>query len=133
MGRLRIDPVAVSRGVLRGAPLFCAAQAARYCCHTSGTRGTATCTKIVAAGGAGLLRGCMPACFGRRSPLRRLHGAQHVTMLSHDEVPPFERGMTWSTVRCAWPVPQYWQVHLSRAKIARRVIFRLWASRGTRT
>ena len=110
-------------------PLLCR----EYCCHTSGTRGTATCTKIVAAGGAGLFFGCMFACFGSRSPLRRLHGAQHVTMLSHDDAPPFERGITWSTVRLVWPVPQYWQVHWSRAKIARRVILRLWASRGTRT
>src|SRR3954451_13739089 len=106
---------------------------ARYCCHTSGTRGTATCTKIVAAGGAGLFFGCMFACFGSLSPLRRLHGAQQVTMLSHDDVPPFERGITWSTVSDVWPVPQYWQVQWSRAKIARRVILRLWASRGTRT
>src|SRR4051812_50061392 len=54
-------------------------------------------------------------------------------MLSQDDVPPFERGITWSTVRCEWPVPQYWQVHLSRAKIARRGVLRLWGGRGTRT
>src|SRR5436190_16577400 len=131
MGRLRIDPVAVCEGRPEGRPSasrlapWRAAQAARYCCHTSGTRGTATCTKIVAAGGAGLFFGCMLACFGSRSPLRRLQGAQHVTMLSHDDEPPFERGITWSTVRLVWPVPQYWHVQWSRAKIARRVILRL--------
>ena len=65
--------------------------------------------------------------------MRRLHGAQQVTMLSQDDAPPFERGITWSTVRDVWSVPQYWQVQWSRAKIARRVILRLCASRGTRT
>src|SRR3954451_11365913 len=73
-------------------------QAARYCCHTSGTFGTATCTKIVEDGGAGFDLGCMFACFGSRSPLRRLHVAQQVTTLSQDESPPLERGITWSTV-----------------------------------
>src|SRR5436309_9466081 len=116
---------------LRSAPR--GPQAARYCCQTSGTFGTATCTKIVELGGAGFDRGCMPACFGSRSPLRRLQGAQQVTMLSHELEPPFDRGITWSTVSAWWPVPQYWQVQRSRAKIARRVILRLCASRGTRT
>jgi hypothetical protein len=75
----------------------------------------------------------MFACFGSRSPLRRLQGAQQVTTLSQDDGPPFERGITWSTVSCWWFVPQYWHIHSSRAKIARRVILRLCASRGTRT
>ena len=44
-----------------------------------------------------------------------------------------ERGITWSTVSVPWPEPQYWQAQPSRAKIARRVILRLCASRGTRT
>src|SRR5438067_2895579 len=105
----------------------------RYGCQMSGTRGTATCTKIVGLGALGTRRGCIPTCFGRRSPFRRLQGAQHVTMLSQWDVPPFERGITWSTVSEARAEPQYWQVHLSRAKIARRVILRLCASRGIRT
>ena len=48
------------------------------------------------------------------------------------EGPPFERGMTWSTVSCDLD-PQYWQVQLSRANTARRVILRRWVSRGMRT
>ncbi len=53
-------------------------------------------------------------------------------MLSQVEPPPFERGITWSTVRFE-RAPQYWQVQSSRAKTARRVILRRWVSRGTRT
>ena len=53
-------------------------------------------------------------------------------MLSQPEPPPFERGITWSTVRLA-RAPQYWHFQPSRAKTARRVILRLWLSRGTRT
>ena len=53
-------------------------------------------------------------------------------MFSQLEDPPFERGITWSTVRFERD-PQYWQVQLSRANTARRVIFRRWASRGTLT
>ena len=75
---------------------------------------------------------CSPAS-GSRSPLRRLHGAQQVTMFSHVDGPPFERGITWSTVRLPRSWPQYWQVQRSRAKTARRVILRRCASRGIRT
>ena len=64
--------------------------------------------------------------------MRRLHGAHEATMFSHVESPPFERGMTWSTVRFD-RAPQYWHVHESRAKTARRVILRLCVSRGIRT
>src|SRR4051794_40535127 len=110
-----------------------AAAYSRYCCHAIGTLGVATCTKIVAGGALGALRGCMFACLGRRSPLRRLQGAQQATMLSHPDVPPFERGMTWSTVRLPWRLPQYWHDQSSRAKTARRVILRECASRGMRT
>ena len=53
-------------------------------------------------------------------------------MFSHVEVPPFERGMTWSTVRFALE-PQYWHCQPSRAKTARRVILRRCVSRGTFT
>ena len=40
--------------------------------------------------------------------------------------------MTWSTVKFERE-PQYWQVQLSRANTARRVILRRCASRGTLT
>src|SRR3954467_14026900 len=66
------------------------------------------------------------------SPLRRLQGAHEATMFSHDDSPPFERGMTWSTVRLV-RAPQYWNSQPSRAKTARRAILRLWVSRGIRT
>src|SRR6185295_11788575 len=80
----------------------------------------------------GLTRGCMLTWCGNRSPLRRLHGAHEATMLSQPEPPPFERGMTWSTVRLV-RAPQYMHCQPSRANTARRVILRLWLSRGTRT
>jgi hypothetical protein len=74
----------------------------------------------------------MPARAGRKSPLRRLQGAQAATMFVQSLEPPLERGMTWSTVSC-WREPQYWHVQLSRANTARRVILRRWVSRGTFT
>src|SRR4051812_49934747 len=80
-------------------------------------------------GARGAWRGCIPAFSGRLSPLRRLHGAQDATMFSQLELPPFERGMTWSTVRFERE-PQYWQVQPSRAKTARRGIFRRCVARG---
>ena len=69
---------------------------------------------------------------GRADALRRLHGAHEATMLSQPDVPPLERGITWSTVRLV-RAPQYWHSQPSRANTARRVILRLWVSRGTRT
>src|SRR5204862_2971994 len=112
----------------------CASQAAwgRYCSHAFGIVGVATWMKISARGVRGERRGCMPAWRGVRSPLRRLQRAQEATMFSQLEAPPLERGITWSTVRLERE-PQYWQVQLSRANTARRVIFRRWASRGTLT
>jgi hypothetical protein len=80
----------------------------------------------------GLTRGCMPTWCGRRSPLRRLHGAHEATMFSQSDAPPFERGMTWSTVRLV-RAPHYWHSQPSRANTARRVILRLCVSRGMRT
>ena len=74
-------------------------------------------------GAAGERRGCIPTWAGRWSPLRRLHGAQLATMFSQLDSPPFERGITWSTVKLERD-PQYWHVQPSRAKTARRVIFR---------
>ena len=92
-----------------------------HCRQADGIVGLATWMKTCGCGTRGGWRGCMPIFCGSESPLRRLHGAQEATMLSHVEVPPFERGMTWSTVRFARE-PQYWQVQPSRAKTARRVI-----------
>src|SRR5437867_13357947 len=88
--------------------------------------------KISARGVRGARRGCMPACRGVRSPLRRLHGAHEATMFSQLDAPPFERGITWSTVRLE-RAPQYWQVQESRANTARRVILRRCVSRGAVT
>src|SRR4051794_41359725 len=92
----------------------------------------ATWTKMCGLGGRGSDMSVMPATLGSRSPLRRLHGAQQVTMLSQVDGPPRERGITWSSVRVPRTPPQYWQVQLSRAKTARRVILRRGGTRGTR-
>src|ERR671922_2905891 len=107
--------------------------ATRYCSQAAGMLGVATWMKIVGFGALGLRTGSMFTCSGRRSPLRRLQGAQQVTMLSHVDSPPLERGITWSTVRLPRSWPQYWQVQRSRANTARRVILRRCASRGMRT
>src|SRR3954465_3640185 len=84
-------------------------------------------------GGRGSDMRVITATLGSRSPLRRLQGAQQVTMLSHVDGPPRERGTTWSSVSVPRTPPQYWQVHESRGKTGRRGILRRWASRGTRT
>src|SRR5919198_3512334 len=83
------------------------AQASRYCCQAAGRTGAATRMKMVGPGAFGLRRGCMPVSTGVRFPLRRLQGAQEVTMLSQSLCPPRLLGITWSTVRCE-VVPQYW-------------------------
>ena len=88
--------------------------------------------KTCGCGARGLIFGIMFAFSGSRSPFLRLHGAHEATMLSHSDEPPLLRGITWSTVRFE-RAPQYWHVHPSRAKTARRVIFRRCASRGTFT
>src|SRR5918992_1005383 len=85
--------------------------------------GVATWMKMVGLGAFGVRTGSMFTCLGRRSPLRRLQGAQQVTMLSQVDAPPLERGMTWSTVRLPRSCPQYWQVQRSRANTARRGSF----------
>ena len=106
-----------------------AASCRRYCFQVAGIVGDESWMKMCGLGIRGLLRGCMSTWCGSRSPLRRLHGAQDATMLSHPDVPPFERGITWSTVSEV-RAPQYWHSQPSRAKTARRVIFRLCVSRG---
>src|SRR3954466_10770029 len=88
--------------------------------------------KTCGLGARGAWRGCIPAFSGRLSPLRRLQGAHEATMLSQLELPPLERGITWSTVRFERE-PQYWHVHPSRAKTPRPVILRRCVSRGTFT
>src|SRR2546421_6025901 len=85
--------------------------------------GLATWMNTLGLGFRGLRRRAMPAWLSARSPLRRLQGAQEATMLSQLDSPPLDRGTTWSTVRLERE-PQYWQVQRSRAKTARRGIFR---------
>src|SRR5690606_12832361 len=105
----------------------------RYCFHACGITGAATWMKIVGLGRRGGRRGCRSAWRGRRSPFRRLQATQQVTMFSQVDGPPFERGMTWSTVSDPRRLPQYWHDQRSRANTARRVIRRAWTSRGTLT
>src|SRR4051812_49943278 len=88
--------------------------------------------KTVGGGGLGVVAGCISISRGRRLPLRRLQGGQAATMFSQTDLPPRERGMTWSTVRPALVEPQYWQVQESRARTARRGVFRGWGPRGGR-
>jgi len=57
-------------------------------------------------GGRGGVRSVMLVSSSRRSPLRWLQGAHDVTTFSHTEVPPRERGTTWSSVRRFPSVPQ---------------------------
>src|SRR6185295_18599810 len=109
------------------------AAAGRYCCQAGGIEGLATWMNTVGPGAFGLFFGCMWISRGRRLPLRRLQDAQAATMFSQTDLPPRLRGMTWSTVSPDLREPQYWQVQESRARTARRVILRRWASRGIRT
>ena len=74
----------------------------------------------------------MPASSIVRLPLRRLHGAHEATTFSQIDSPPRLRGTTWSRVSFPASVPQYWHFQLSRAKSARREIFRC-TDLGTRT
>ena len=94
--------------------------------------GLATWMKTRACGRRGLRRRLIPTWRSSTSPLRRLHGAQEATMLSHVDTPPLDRGTTWSTVRLE-RAPQYWHAQPSRANTARLVILRRCVSRGTRT
>ena len=89
--------------------------------------------KIVELGAFGAWAGTMFACAGSRSPLRRLQGAQQVTMLSQVDFPPFDRGTTWSTVRLPRSRPQYWQVQRARPHTVRPEDLRRWAPRRMRS
>ena len=63
------------------------------------------------SGRTGRRRSRMPACSGVRSPLRALHRSHAATQLVQVDVPPCDRGSTWSTVIDTAPgcAPQYWQ------------------------
>src|SRR4029078_8644101 len=80
----------------------------------------------------GVARAVIPVSSSSRSPLRWLQGAHEVTTFSHTDVPPRERGTTWSSVNRFPSVPQYTHFHPSRAKSTRREM-RLVTPRGTRT
>ncbi len=66
----------------------------RYWCQLSGTRCAARRMKSTGAGARGGRGSDIDASSSRRSPLRRLHGAQAVTTFSQTESPPLERGIT---------------------------------------
>ena len=72
----------------------------------AGIFGVARRMKSTGAGGRGRAGSSMCTSCGRRFPLRRLHGAQEVTTFSQVESPPFERGITWSSVSRPPAVPQ---------------------------
>ena len=72
----------------------------------SGTRCAARRMKSTGAGARGGRGSVIATSSSSRSPLRRLHGAHEVTTFSHDESPPFERGITWSSVSRPPAVPQ---------------------------
>ncbi len=61
-----------------------------------------------------------------------LQGAHEATTFSHTDVPPRDRGTTWSSVSRFEPEPQYAHAQPSRAKSTRREMRRV-APRGTRT
>ena len=54
----------------------------------------------------------MPACCGVRSAFRLLQATHASTQFSQVEVPPCDRGTTWSIDSSSLPgwQPQYWQV-----------------------
>ena len=68
-------------------------------CHATGIVGLATWMNTFGFGVRGARLSRIPELRNSRSPLRRLHGAHEATMFSHSELPPLERGITWSTVR----------------------------------
>ena len=70
----------------------------RYWRQLSGTRCAARRMKSTGAGARGGRGSDIDTSSSRRSPLRRLHGAHAVTTFSQTESPPFERGITWSSV-----------------------------------
>src|SRR5204863_6528603 len=87
--------------IRRAAGKVCLAQAAsgRYASQALGMVGLAIWMKTWGFGVRGFWRSLIPTWRRRRSPLRRLQGAQEATMFSQLDSPPLERGTTWSTVR----------------------------------
>src|SRR5262245_64084586 len=55
-----------------------------------------SCMNGVHFGLNGFRASVIPACCGVRPPFLRLHSWQEQTTFSHTEVPPWERGITWS-------------------------------------
>ncbi len=104
------------------APARCPSRGSRASCRAGSSAETAGRWNADPAGSArrGFWRGHISTWLGRRSPFRRLQGAQAATTLSQVVWPPLERGMTWSKVRSS-RVPQYWQVNRSRRKTLKRV------------
>jgi hypothetical protein len=78
----------------------------RYCCQTCGIVGVARWMNRTGAGARGGRFRWSPDSSSRRSPLRRLHGAQAVTTFSQIDSPPRERGTTWSSVSRPLVAPQ---------------------------
>ena len=68
------------------------------CRWWGGKRRPSSCSSNMLGRRAGRA-GCICASLGVRPPLRRLQGAQAVTMFSQLVRPPRERGTTWSNVR----------------------------------
>ena len=84
-----------------------ASEGSRYRFQLSGSPdGAARRMKRTGAGGRGGRRMVIDTSSGRRSPLRRLHGAHAVTTFSQTESPPRLRGTTWSRVSRPPLVPQ---------------------------
>src|SRR6266576_3016728 len=88
--------------------------------------------KRTGVGGLGRCGSGIETSSGSRFPFLKLQGAHEVTTFSQTESPPRLRGTTWSSVIRPADVPQYTQRQPSRAKSARREIFR-WTARGTFT
>src|SRR5439155_25741324 len=105
---------------------------ARYGCQPFGILGAASRMNRTGAGAFGGWTSSMRASSNVRLPLWWLHGAHAVTTFSQIDSPPRDLGITWSRVSRPAVVPQYTQRQPSRAKSARREIFRCTA-RGTRT
>ena len=78
----------------------------RYWRQLSGTRCAARRMKSTGAGARGGRGSDIATSSSSRSPLRRLHGAHAVTTFSQTESPPFDRGITWSSVSRPPAVPQ---------------------------
>jgi len=71
----------------------------------------------------GFLISFMPACFGVWLPFLTLQAGQAQTMFSQVALPPWLRGIMWSSDNSlvGKRLPQYWQWFLSRAKMFRRL------------